>query len=245
MRKEWVLQQPHIKAKILGIILIFTGILLVISMSDLYIKLGFSAILIGVFMIIMITEKTVPENISNAQIKGHIDAVKQITSQLNLRGNAVFLPKSNVLTEERVFIPLQNGEVSLPDIDDEFVFATGNDSTSLGLALPPSGLSLLNEVEKDTTFENTDIDNVEEKLQSFVGMDILKSISLKKTKKHWELILEKPLYCTNDLTFCRQYPCPSCSAVLSAVTKATNKKLQVEDTVHNGKKTTFYFTIKE
>ena len=57
MRKELVLQQPHIKAKILGILLIFTGILLIISMSDLFIKLGFSAILIGVFMIIMITEK--------------------------------------------------------------------------------------------------------------------------------------------------------------------------------------------
>ena len=106
-------------------------------------------------------------------------------------------------------------------------------------------LDLLNEVEKDDTFENTDIDHVEEKLQSFVGMDVLKSISLKKTKKHWELILEKPLNCTNDETFCKQYPCPSCSAVLAAVTKATNKKLHVEDTVYNGKKTTFYFTMKE
>ena len=245
MRKELVLHQPHMKAKLLGIILIFIGILFIISMSNLYIKLGFSAILIGVFMIIMITEKTVPENISNAQIKGHIDAVKQITSQLNLKGNAVFLPKSDVLTEERIFIPLQNGEVHLPEIDNEFVFATGNDSTSLGLSLPPSGLSLLNEVEKDTTFENTDIDHVEEKLQSFVGMDVLKSISLKKTKKRWELILEKPLYCTNDVTFCKQYPCPSCSAILAAVTKATNKKLHVEDTVHNGKKATFYFTMME
>jgi len=245
MRKEWVLHQPHMKAKILGIILILIGILLVISMSNLNIKLGFSAILIGVFMIIMITEKTVPENISNAQIKGHIDAVKQITSQLNLKGNAVFLPKSDVLTEERIFIPLQNGDVHLPEIDNEFVFATGNDSTSLGLTLPPSGLSLLNEVEKDIKFENTDIDQVEEKLQTFVGMDVIKSISLKKTKKRWELILEKPLYCTNDVTFCNQYPCPSCSAILAAVTKATNKKLHVVDTVHNGKKTTFYFTIME
>ena len=245
MRKEWVMHQPHMKAKLLGIILIIIGIILIISMVNIYMKIGFSAILIGVFMIIMITEKTVPENISNAQIKGHIDAVKQITTQLNLKGNAIFIPKNDTLTEERIFIPLQNGEISIPEIDNEFVFATGNNSTSLGLSLPPSGLNLLNEIEKDTTFENTDIENVEEKLQSFVGMDVIKSISLKKTKKQWELILEKPLYCTNDETFCKQYPCPSCSAVLAAVTKATNKKLHVKDTVHNGRKTTFYFTMKE
>jgi len=245
MRKEWLLHQPHMRAKLLGIILIVVGVVLVISSSILSIKLGFAAILIGVFMIVMITEKTVPENISNAQIKGPTDVVKQIASQLNLKGNAVFLPKSDVLTEERVFIPLQNGNVSLPEVDNEFVFATGNDGTSLGLALPPSGLSLLHEIEKDTTFKDTDIDYVEEKLQSFVGMDVLKSVSLKKAKKRWELILEKPLYCTNDETFCKQYPCPSCSAVLAAITKATNKKLYVEDTVHNGKKTTFYFTMME
>ena len=168
MRKEWLLHQPHMKAKILGIALILCGTILLIPLSTFFIKLGFAAILIGVFMIIMITEKTIPENISNTQIKGNINSIKQITNQLNLKGNAVFIPKSNILSEERVFIPLQNGNISLPQIDNEFVFATGSDGTSLGLALPPSGLNLLHEIEKETSFNDTDISNIEEKLQSFV-----------------------------------------------------------------------------
>lgn len=245
MRKEWSLHQPHIKAKILGLFLIIIGILFISSFSIFFIKIGFSSILIGVFIIVMITEKTVPENISNAQIKGPTDVVKKIASQLNLKGNVIFLPESDILTEERIFIPLKNSEVSFPKVDNELVFATGSNGTSLGLALPPSGLNLLHEIENDVSFKNTDINHVEEKLQSFVGMDVLKSVSLKKKDDDWELTVEKPLYCSSDVSYCKQYPCPSCSAVLTAITKATNKKLMVVDTVRNGKKTTFNFSIME
>lgn len=244
MRKEWDFHQPHTKAKILGIILIIIGISLLFSPSLFFIKLGFASLLIGFFMIVMVTEKTVPESISNAQIKGQADAVKQITSHLNLKGNALFLPQSSTLNTERIFIPLKNNADILPDIDDEFVFATGVDGTTPGIALPPSGLHLLHEVEKETSFQNTDIEHVQEKLQSFVGMDILKSVMLKQKNKHWELTLEKPQYCSQDVSFCKQYPCPSCSAVLTAITKATNQKIQIQDVVHNGRKTTFHFTMK-
>lgn len=235
-------KQPQFKAKLLGIPLVILGIILLLYQTDISIKIGFSCILIGLFMIVMITEKTVPELISNAQIKGHSDALKNITSQLNLKGNAWIIPSHDLLSEERVFIPLHNSKISLPPLDDDIVFATGTDGTSLGIILPPSGLSLLHEVEKHISFTDTEIERVEEKLQTFVGMDILRSISLKQKKGHWNLILERPLYCTRDERFCKQYPCPSCSAVLTAISKATNQKIQIQDTVHNGKKTTFYFT---
>ena len=235
--------QPQFRAKILGILLILIGVIFIVHDGELFIKLGFSSILIGLFMIVMINEKTVPENISNAQIKGHTDAVRQITEQLNLKGNAVFLPRNGILTEERVFIPLQNSKITLPQIDNDLVFATGGDGTSLGLSLPPSGLSLLAEIEKETSFHDTDIDHIEEKLQTFVGMDILKSVSLKQKDGQWNLILEKPLYCAQDESFCKQYPCPTCSAVLTAISKAINQKIQLQDAIHKGKKTTFCFTI--
>jgi hypothetical protein len=244
MRRDLLLQQPHIKAKIIGTTLIIIGIVFLFISSSLYIKLGFAALLIGFFIIIIITEKSVPQIISNAQIEGNADAVKQITKELNLKGNVMFIPKSDILTEERVFIPLQNMKVSLPDIDNDFVFSTGNDGKSLGLVLPPSGLKLLHEVEKEVDFENTDIDHIEEKLQTFVGMDILKSVSLKKTQDQWKLEVGNPAHCTQNSDFCKQYPCPSCSALLSAITKASKQKIQVEDTVHNGKKTTFFFTME-
>ena len=242
-RKHWSLKQPHMKAKILGSLLMVTGGILLIQQTALFIKLGFGCMLIGLFIIVMITERTIPENISNAQVQGHSNAVRQLTNQLQLKGNAVFLPQNGIRSEERLFIPLKNERISLPEIDDDVVFATGADGTSLGLSLPPSGLSLLHEVEKETPFHQTEMNHLEEKLQSFVGMNILTSIALKEKQKRWQLELEKPGYCHLNPAFCKQYPCPTCSAVLTAITKATNQKIQITDAKQVGKKTTFYFTM--
>ncbi len=236
--------QPQMKAKLLGIPLIIVGIALIFLANDAFQILGFSSILIGLFMIVMITEKTVPALISNAQITGYTDAVHQIIQQLNLRGKAVFLPKNGIRTEERVFIPLQDSELNLPQIDNDIVFATGTDGTSIGISLPPSGLSILKEVEKEVLFDETTIENLEEKLQVFVGKDVLKSISLKQKDGQWTISLEKPLYCTKNELLCNQYPCPSCSAILTAISKATHHKIHIENTLHQGKKTTFYFTLR-
>jgi len=243
MRKLVSLNQPHMKAKLFGVLLICVGVLFVLIPDAVFLKLGFGCILIGLFMIVMITERTVPETMSNAQIQGHTNVVQQITNQLNLKGNAVFLPQNGILNNERVFIPLKSTQPIIPSVDDEMVFATGADGTSIGLSLPPSGMLLLSEVEKETTFDNTDMEYLEEKLQTFVGMNILKSITLKQKDDRWQLELMKPLYCTQMSSLCKQYPCPSCSAVFTAITKATGLKIRIEDAMPNGKKTTFYFSV--
>jgi len=239
------LKQPHIRAKITGITLIITGISFLLVNTTLYIKLGFASILIGLFMIFMITEKSIPKNISDAQIEGNLNTIKRITKNLNLTGNALFLPKSDIRTEERIFIPLNKNNKETPDFDDELVFSTGADGKSLGIAVPPSGLKLLGEIEKQADFENITLDDVEESLQTFVGMDLLKSITIKKAEDKWMLELEKPVFCPKDHSLCNQYPCPTCSAVLTAVTRAAKKKVWVTDTTHNGKKVIFHLTVGE
>ncbi|MCK4349178.1 MAG: hypothetical protein KAW47_11245 [Thermoplasmatales archaeon] len=245
MKRRFMLDQPHVKAKIIGIILIAIGIVFLLNSTSLYIKIGFTSILIGIFMIFMVTERSVPQKISNAQIEGNLGIVKSITKELNLAGNAVFIPKSDILTEERIFIPLNNSDVALPEIDDDFVFSTGTDGKSLGISIPPSGLKLLQEVEKEADFENAGRENIEEKLQAFVGMDILKSVSFTKEQDSWKLELEKPVFCTNDPSICTKYPCPTCSAVLTAITKASKKEIWINDTTHNGKKMAFHLKMRE
>lgn len=243
MRKLIQLHQPHMKAKLLGIILMSTGLIFLMIPQSLFLKFGFSCILIGLFMIVMITERTVSEMISNVQIQGHANAFQKIANQLNLKGNAMFLPKSDIRNEERIFIPLKKSKPIVPSIDNDLVFATGADGTSIGIALPPSGIPLLSEIEKETRFENTDMDHLEEKLQTFVGMNITTSIALKQKNNRWQLELEKPLYCSHMSSLCTQYPCPTCSAILTAITKATDTKIQIDDAYQNGKRTTFYFTM--
>ena len=244
MEKRFSLTEPNIKAKILGSILCITGLVLLLNPSSLYIKIGFSSILIGVFLIFIITEKTIPQKLSNAQIKGNIEAIKNITNELNLSGNAVFIPKNNILNTERVFIPLEKSNLRLPEIDDDFVFSTGIDGKSMGISIPPSGQELLYEVEKDIDFTKTEDEKIEEKLQSFVGMDIVKSVSFKKLKDGWNLELEKPIFCTKDQDLCNKYPCPACSAIISAIAKASEKRVTINRANYTDAKTTFNLRLE-
>lgn len=245
------LKQPNITSRIIGIILIIIGLGFFIGYSFnptlLYLKIGFASIIIGAFVILILSEQSFPKKTSDAKIEGNIDAVKKFIGEFQLDGNAIFLTKSDNLSEERVFIPPnKTGIIKISTIDNNHVFMTGSDGRNLGILIPPSGLKLLNEIEKYEDFKNADMRNIEEKLQKFVGMNLLKSISFKREESGWRLELERPIFCPNDEKLCRQYPCPTCSAVLTAIARASNsidKKLWINNTTNNGTKIRFYINF--
>lgn len=246
MREHWSIKQPHMKAKILGSTCIIIGLIFAYNQTALYLKIGIGCILLGFFIIVMITEKTIPEDIGNAQIRGPLTAIKQLIIQLNLKGSAIFLPQNEILSEERVFIPLKNTEhLTIPNLDEEHVFITGANNTSIGIALPPSGLPLLAELEKETEFSQTDLANLEEQLQQFVAKDIIESVSIKEKNDMIHVQLKKPLSCPQDTLFCTQYPCPACSAILTAISKATQKRVHIKKIDQNKKTITFILSILE
>jgi len=240
-----LLTQPHIRAKILGTTLLVTSIILFLYQTELTIKLGFATLLIGLFMIVMITEHTIPQHLSIAQITGNLNAVQKITENLNLTGNAIFLPKNQLRTQERIFIPLNNQTTHLPQIDDDLVFATGADGTSLGIAIPPSGLPLLNELNTETNFDTTDFDTIEEKLQTFVGHDLIKSIKLTTQQNHHTLTLDTPLGATTNSTLAAQYPSPTTSAILTAITRAAKQPLKITNMTIQDTHHIYHFTLGE
>lgn len=248
------IHQPYFRAKLIGAVLIAIGVVLVsftlfvnFNQPDLfYIKLAFTTILIGVFMMLLITEQSVPRRISDAQIEGNLAFVKKITKELKLAGNAIFLPKSPVLSEERVYIPAEKTTAaSLPFIDDQMVLNLKPDGEVLGLSVPPAGLTLLKEVETESSFQDSDLENIEEKLQTFVGMNILRSVTLKKESNGWklELVHQEPCCADTENPTCNQYPCAACSAVLTAITQASKEKIQIQETEHIGDKTIFHLKI--
>ena len=244
--------QPNFRAKLLGAILLIIGgafasyaVLLTPNPPDFfYLKLAFASLLIGVFMMLLITEESVPRRISDAQIEGNLIFVKKMTKELKLLGNAVFLPQSPLLSEERVYIPAEK-TAAVPYIDDQMVLNLRHDGEVIGLSVPPAGLELLKEVEKEGSFRDTDLDTIEEKLQTFVGMNILRGVTLKKTGDRWRLELEHQQPCCGDAEnqTCNQYPCAACSAVLTAVTQASKEKIRILETNHIGNKTIFHLKI--
>jgi len=236
--------QSYIRARILGIILIVIGVIFLINPTSLNIKIGFVSIFTGIFMIFMITEKSILEKISDAQVEVNLDTVKKILKDFNLKGNAVFLPKSDILPEERILIPPnESGIIKIPNVAHNTVFLTGADGENLGMLVPPAGLKLLKEIDKEGNFENAGIENIEERLQIFVGMNLLKSVSLKKLQNGWYLVVEKPLFCSNGPNLHRQFPCPTCSAIITAITRSLNQKLRIYRTTQNGEKIAFHLNI--
>ena len=80
MKLGYLITQSYIRAKIIGIILIVIGIIFIINPEPLNIKIGFTSILIGIFMIFMITEKSITKKTSNAQVDGNIETIEKIIS---------------------------------------------------------------------------------------------------------------------------------------------------------------------
>jgi len=246
LKQKFSITESYIRARIIGILLISLGAIFLINPTSLNIKIGFILILLGVFMIFMITEKNIPKKISDVQVKGSMDNIYKIIKELNLDGNAVFLPKTDTLTEERIFIPPnKSGTIRIPDIDDKHnnIIITGADGKNLGISIPPAGIKLLKEIEKDRTFENIRPENIEEKLQLLVGINLLKSVSFKKQEFGWKLEIQMPESYSNVNSLQNQYPSPTCSAVIALITQAFNKKIRIYDTTYSRNKITFYLNI--
>lgn len=194
-------------------------------------------------MIFIITEKSIPKKINDAQIEANMDTINKIIKELNIQGNAVFLPKSDILAEERIFIPSnKSGIIKIPDIKDNNIILKSKDGKNLGISVSPSGLKLLNEIEKDKTFKDNTLENMEEKLQLFVGMNLLKSISLKKQKSGWTLEIEDNVPYKNKNLYC-QYPNPTCSAAITMITRALNEKIRIYNTTYNNNKISYHLNL--
>jgi hypothetical protein len=244
VKQQSMIHQPDVRAKIIGVLLMIIGLLLLLNPTSLSIKLAFALILIGILMIVLITEQSVPRKISSAQVEGNLAFVNRMIKELKLKGNAVFLPKSRLLTEERVFIPVQTTtDATIPSFDDDVVISKGIFGENQGLSVPPSGLTLLKKIETEASFDHIGIENVEEKLQTFVGMNILKSVTLKKEPNGWKLELVRPEPCSVNEPTCTQYPCATCSAVLTAITKASDEKIWIQETARVGSKTIYHLKI--
>ena len=244
MRQSLLLRLSSIKIKLAGIILTIIGASFFLVPTSLNEKIGFASMLIGILIIFMTPGKSIPLQISNIQLKGNTGAVKKMIRELDLKGNAVFLPKAESLAEERIFIPPSNSKlIQIPDIDNDNALITSVDGKNLGISVSPSGLQLLNEIEKEEKFEKINIEDIDEKLQLLIGMNLVKSLSFKQFKNGWELEIEKPIFCPNDSSLCKQYPCPVCSAILTAITRASNSpddRLWIKDIKHSGQKIIFY-----
>ncbi|MFX0137688.1 MAG: hypothetical protein ACFFDN_28875 [Candidatus Hodarchaeota archaeon] len=234
------LRNPPTRAKVMGSIFITIGIYLIIFHSEtIYINIGFGAIFIGLFAFIVITEKTIPKKLNDAQLLSSMELLYSLTDNLELKGNGLYIPAGGNLTKERVFIPLQEEEkYDLPSLDDDTVFVTGTSGSSLGVVFVPPGLGLLDLYEKEmgVKIENIDIDELEQNLQIMIyGLGLIKDLFIKREENEFiRLKITHSAYkdiceeiARNKGIICKQTGCPICSSILCALTRSLDKKVRI------------------
>lgn len=239
LRLTFLNNKYNFTVKLIGLILIIIGSNFLLNPFFFDIKIGFSLILIGIILILFTTETTIPKKISNALVNGNSDGLKMIIKELFPDGNSFFLPKSDILSEEKIFI-VSDKTIKPPFIiDKDEVFYFKKDEFNVqGLLLLSSGLRLLTEIQHEEDLEKINLDNMEEKLQVFVRMNLIKSISFKKEEGRWLLEIDKPLFC-NNYDICKQYPCPVCSAIITLIARASKQIVFIDNQMVENKKITF------
>jgi len=107
LKLKLTLKHTNIGIKIIGVVLTIIGLVFLSDPTSLNLKIGFASILIGILIVFVISIKVTPEKIFDKQIKGNIEVILKIIKELNLKGNAIIIPKTENLTEERIIIPLK------------------------------------------------------------------------------------------------------------------------------------------
>jgi hypothetical protein len=177
-----------------------------------------------------------------------------LINSLGLNGNGIYIPVSENLSKERIFIPVYEEEsYELPVIDDETVFITGTSGSSLGFVFIPPGLGLMELYEREMNIKFNDV-NVEELAQHLQimnhGLNLVKDLSIKKINdSRINLIITKAIdyyVCENNVNdmdnLCIKTGCPICSSILCAITRSIDSKVKIEQVdIKDGR---IYFTLK-
>ena len=112
MNIRHALRNPPMRAKVMGSLFIIIGIYLIIfQKGTIYLNIGFGAIFIGIFAIMVITERTIPKKLNDAELLSSMELLYSLTDNLDLKGNGVYLPVGGGLTKERVFIPRRTNQL--------------------------------------------------------------------------------------------------------------------------------------
>jgi len=207
------------------------------DLRGIYINLGFGALFIGIFTLFVLTEKALPAEIAQRQMLSQAKMVHELVSNLNLEGNAAYIPAKFALTREKVLIPASDASLALPIMTDDLVFSLGADKATLGIFLTPTGLDLLDGFERDLGVSNKDVglEALEGNMQiAKLGVGLLKDFKIKEREGEVILRVEHSAFYDACRTaratipdVCSQVACPVCSSLLTGIARATGKIVKV------------------
>jgi len=225
------------------------------DLRGIYINLGFGGLFIGLFTVFVLTERALPAEITQRQMLSHARMTTELVSNLNLKGNAAYIPAKFALTKEKVMIPASDGDLALPIMTDDLVFSLGSDRATLGIFLTPSGLDLLDGFERDLQVSNKDVglEALEGNMQiAKLGLGLVKDFKIKQRGDDTILRIEHSSFYDACKTMratspdvCRQVACPICSAFLTGIARATGSIARVSSVENATDRIQFHIQLTE
>ncbi len=216
-------------------------------------NLAFGAFFLGVFALVVMTERTLPADIAQRQMMSQARFMNELVTGMELKGSAVYLPAKAALTHEKILIPAAEGDVALPTVTDELVISLGPDKATLGVLLTPPGLDLLDGFEKDMAVSNKDagLEAFEGNMQiAKLGIGLVKDFKLKERGGETILRIEHSAFADGCRTIrelmpdvCRQAACPICSAFLTGIARSTGKIVKVKKVENDTDRIQFHLEL--
>jgi hypothetical protein len=196
-----------------------------------WINLGLAGLFLAVVVYTFKGRGYVKKDGLTAVLGSYRELLRKMVSDLDLEGNAVYIPPYENLPEGGTFIPLREDfSLSLGRLDEETVFLTNVGSErEMGLSIRPTGLELLRKFEEhlEGSLEGSGPAEVESVAGSVLrALDLAKGVYIEEGDGGFRVVVRPDFSC--DPEGCEQVACPVCSSVLLALSKATGQLIESE-----------------
>ena len=221
----------------IGYLLLFLGATALISSviftSSILAFIGLGLTFWGALLHFIRPVKFVSGEILDSMVISSLSAVDKVISELNYKGKAIYLLPRHLkgLSEVTVYIPSKD-KVEMP--------------TAEGLFLPSAGTGLMSLYEKElrVDFSKVNLEYLQHHLPQLLieDLEMFEVFEMKSEGNVVHVKMKGSIY--QDLCnqvkdglkhVCQSYGCPLCASVACALTRSTDKPLQIEKVTHSNK----------
>lgn len=253
------LNRPHIRGRIFGASLMVLGLGLAgygVYSGDveIFVMFGLGAFILGMMAVLLISQKVVPAELSQAMLEGTLENYKGMIESLNIKGKAMYVPvrdKNGKPKDVKLFLPLRDHpDTKVPELKDVEIFKTGVNDTDMGVALIPPGLSLIRRLETElgVFFDSVEPENLEQFLMSEVVVsNLISSLNIYFDEDRIRVTVgqsEHVSICKRESEVCSTVGCPVCSSLLCAICLSVNRTVVVKSAKWNGRKQQIVYELR-
>jgi len=212
-----------------------------ISSNQIYVNMGLAGLFLSFVVFTFKSKDYVKREALDHFVFPYVRLLRNMVHDLDLEGNALYIPPYENMPEGGTFIPLhEDFDLDLGRMDEKMVFLTNvANERQMGLLIRPTGVDLVKKFEEhfEGTLDGSGPSTVESVASSVLrAFDLARGVHIDEREGELRVVV-KPTnmeICRANIESCNQMACPVCSSILLALAKGTGEVVESES-----------FTIKE